>query len=289
VRRATLAINSFLDQLRSTNPTRWDSGRAGGLCVNVGIRALLMLFNATVKRAESKRRNFDSSNAAPEEIVVEAVAVAKPLMEYLSSVSDAEFIERFAVRYGSGGPMDYFYELSQTIWEQDKHFEPEGLSEYIASKDEQRIKDAESTLKFIENRVTEIVINYFKKIHGPHYWNYIGTKEMRVKAYERQQEEPPEKQLELDVYLDFIDKKKIIEKSENWSVFKPYFDIPLQGEKGYAKNLKWMDRLNELRRIVAHPHKRAFKPDDLAFLEWIKKTFEEELLSIQDKDAALAS
>jgi hypothetical protein len=60
---------------------------------------------------------------------------------------------------------------------------------------------------------------------------------------------------------------------------QPYFDIPLPNEKGYAKNLKWMDRLNELRRIVAHPHKRAFKSDDLAFLEWIKKALENKLLS----------
>lgn len=109
-----------------------------------------------------------------------------------------------------------------------------------------------------------------------------------MKAYERQQEDAPEKQLELDAYLDFIDKKKIIEKSENWTAFKPYFDIPLPGEKGYAKNLKWMDRLNELRRIVAHPHKRAFKSDDLAFLEWIKGAFEEKLLSVSNGSASAA-
>ncbi len=142
-------------------------------------------------------------------------------------------------------------------------------------------------MKFIENRVTEIVISYFKKLHGSNYWNYIGTKEMRVKAYERQQEEAPEKQLELDAYLDFIDKKKIIEKNENWNAFKPYFDIPIRGEKGYAKNLKWMDRLNELRRIVAHPHKRSFKSDDLEFLEWIKKAFEEKLLAISTEDSLM--
>jgi len=43
-------------------------------------------------------------------------------------------------------------------------------------------------------------------------------------------------------------------------VFKKYFDLPFPDEKGQSKNLRWMDRLNELRRIVAHPHKRAFKP-----------------------------
>jgi DNA sulfur modification protein DndB len=63
---------------------------------------------------------------------------------------------------------------------------------------------------------------------------------------------------------------------------------PLVGEKGYAKNLKWMDRLNELRRVVAHPHKRAFKQDDLSFLEWIKKAFEDKLLSAENSAALLA-
>jgi hypothetical protein len=41
-----------------------------------------------------------------------------------------------------------------------------------------------------------------------------------------------------------------------------------------------MDRLNELRRIVAHPHKRAFKSEDLEFLEWIRKEFENRLLAV---------
>jgi DGQHR domain-containing protein len=228
--RATEAINQFFGHLRSANPARWDSGRPGGFCVNIGVRAMLLLFYAAIKHSELKRKNFDASNATPEEIVEEAVAVAKPLIEFLSSVPDAEFLERFDVKPGSGGPPEFFYELCRVIWEHDNSFAPQGLAEYIASKDDKRVKEAENTIKFIENRVTEIVIGYFKKIHGNNYWNYVGTKEMRVKSYERQQEYPPEKQLELEVYLDFIDKKKIIEKNENWGVFKAYFDIPLRGD-----------------------------------------------------------
>jgi hypothetical protein len=60
-------------------------------------------------------------------------------------------------------------------------------------------------------------------------------------------------------------------------------------EKGYSKNLKWMDRLNELRRNVAHPHKRAFRSDDLEFLEWIRKAFEEKLLSVDAEQASLVA
>ena len=83
--------------------------------------------------------------------------------------------------------------------------------------------------------------------------------------------------------MDFIDKKKLVEK--NYEAFKTYFDIPLAGEKGYAKNLKWMDKLNELRRIVAHPHKRAFKSEDLEFLEWIRREFERRLLAAGANEA----
>ncbi len=246
---------------------------------------MLLLFHALIRHAAIKQKNFDPNNATVEEIIEEVTAISPPLLEYLRTASDAEFLERFPIRYGSGGPPDYFHELCQTIWEHDKTFSPEGLEEYLASKDDKRIQDAETTIKFIETRATEIVFSYFRKIHGTNYWNYVGTKDMRVKAYERQQEETPEKQLELEAYLDFIDKKRIIEKPENWNVFKLYFDIPLPNEKGYAKNLKWMDRLNELRRIVAHPHRRAFKTEDLGFLEWIRKAFEEKLLAANSTEA----
>jgi len=148
----------------------------------VGIRAALLLFNAAIKHAEAVRRNFEAANATPEEIVEEAVSVTDPLLKFVKSVPDSEFRERFAGRYGSGGPLDYFYELAEIIWEHDKNFEPDGLTEYRASKDDQRIKEAESTIKFIENRITEIIVGYFKKIHGNNYWTYMGTKETRVKA-----------------------------------------------------------------------------------------------------------
>lgn len=254
VRRATEVINHFLERIQSASPNRWAAGRKGGLCVNVGIRALLLLLGATVRHAQAHKRNFDPNNATPQEICDESSSVAKPLIEYFRTVPDADFLERFGEKYGSGGPPEYFFEMAQVILENDETFAPEGLAEYVESKDERRIKEAEDTIKFIENRVTEIVISFFKKLHGTNnYWNYVGTKEMRVKAYERQQEYPPEKQLDPEAYLDFIDKKKIIEKAENWPVFRTYFDIPLPKDKGYSKNLKWMDRLNELRRIIAHP------------------------------------
>ncbi len=278
VKRATEAINLFLARIREANPERWDSGRTGELCTNVGVRALLLLFYALIRHAESVT-HFRPAKANPDEIVDRAMALAAPLTEFLRNIPDQQFLERFSRKYGSGGPPEYFYELAQQIWEKNPNFCPDGLKEYIASKDETRVQEAASSLKYIENRVTEIIVAHFRKLYGDKYWTYMGTADMRVKAYERQQQEPPEKQLDLEAYLDFIDKKKIIEKQDNWGTFKLFFDIPLPNETGQGKHLKWMDKLNELRRVIAHPHKRAFKDEDLELLSWIRARFEEKLLS----------
>jgi len=282
VKRAADGIGLFLEHIRGANPARWDSGRTGGICVNAGLRALFLLFSSLIEFARRNKRNFDPENATSTEIAEEAATLASPLLEYLRSLPDEEFAERFGRKYGSGGPLEYFYELSEIIHETDPKYAPDGLEEYIKLKDDSRIHAGEETIKFIEGRVTEIIVSYFRKLHGNNYWNYMGTKDMRVQSYERQQEVAPEEQLDLEAYLDFIDKKRIIEKPEHWSSFKRYFDIPLPGDKGYAKNLKWMDRLNELRRVVAHSYKRSFKPDDLEFLEWIRSAFEERLLTADE-------
>src|SRR5262249_29201655 len=144
VKRATHVLNLFFEEIRSTNQQRWDVGRQGGLCVNVGIRALLLLLHALIKHAQSKRKNFDPSNAKPEEIVEQALAIAKPVLEFLKNVTDVDFLERFSGKYGSGGPVEYFYELCSLLWQQDNTFSPEGLEQYITAKDSTRIKEAEA-------------------------------------------------------------------------------------------------------------------------------------------------
>jgi hypothetical protein len=53
-------------------------------------------------------------------------------------------------------------------------------------------------------------------------------------------------------------------------LFKAVFDIPEMGEKGRSKNLLWMGKINELRRISAHPtESRSYKVDDFEYLAYI--------------------
>lgn len=91
-------------------------------------------------------------------------------------------------------------------------------------------------------------------------------------------------------YLDFIDLKKIVEAKDRWTSFKEILDISEPGMKGLAKNTVWMERINELRRISAHPAAgRNYKAEDFGFIDYVYTTLKNRLAvrdSSQETDSA---
>jgi hypothetical protein len=89
---------------------------------------------------------------------------------------------------------------------------------------------------------------------------------IRKKCAERQEEEKNE--FPKEAYLDLTDIKQILR--DNWEVFERSLrSAGFTGSKDKA--LKWMDRVNKLRRMSAHPVKQHVadfhpSPDDLRFL-----------------------
>jgi len=107
------------------------------------------------------------------------------------------------------------------------------------------------------------------------YWHKgVIDKKIKARAYEKSLDDDDEDRLSLENYLDFIEYKKIVEHKVHWSLFKSVFDIPEPGEKGYSKNVRWMDRISELRRIPAHPtEKRHYKVEDFDYIDFIYEEF----------------
>ncbi len=95
--------------------------------------------------------------------------------------------------------------------------------------------------------------------------------QIRKKCAERQEEEKNE--LLKEAYLDLTDIKQILR--DNWEVFEQSFrSVGFTGSKDRA--LDWMDRLNRLRRMSAHPGKQEvtgfhLSPEDLRFLREIEQ------------------
>ncbi len=83
------------------------------------------------------------------------------------------------------------------------------------------------------------------------WWANGVPLEIRQECAKRQEEESHRK-LQKEAYLDLIDLKKIIYR--NWRFFQSYF-VAIGEKRGKDGALGWIDKLNEIRRFLAHPLK----------------------------------
>ncbi len=112
---------------------------------------------------------------------------------------------------------------------------------------------------------------------GEKAWWEQGIESQKAKrnAYERFLEGSKDnKKLPKEAYLDLLDYKDIVKQKNNWANFSPVFNIPLPGEKGKTYYLDWLDQLNKLRRVAAHPTGvRGYDESDYEFIKFIKYEF----------------
>jgi hypothetical protein len=102
----------------------------------------------------------------------------------------------------------------------------------------------------IEINLADFVFGILKKAHTD-WWTEFVPLPVRQKCAQRQEEE--NNRLPKEAYFDLIDLKTVMHK--NWSLFEQHFRNA-KCEGGKDKSLAWMDKLNELRRLVGHPLKK---------------------------------
>ncbi|MBI2472262.1 MAG: DGQHR domain-containing protein [Planctomycetes bacterium] len=271
--RARSALNHYFGQLRNANLTEWESGRDGFLCTNVAVQAYIMLLGALVKYWEANTAT-DAREMGVEDMMLEIEEYLKPVTDFLESSNTAQIKSAFQVPFGSGGPPEYYYRLCKIIKDKYADFQPEGMERWEEEQSEERIQDADFKLKIIVSEIRKYIFDLFRVVHGEArgaYWDKgVIDKALKAEAYKRSLDYDVEERLPLETYLEVVEMKKIVENKQNWAYFKKVFNIPEPGEKGLAKNLKWMDRINELRRIPAHPAKeRHYKVEDFQYIDFI--------------------
>lgn len=271
--RARSAICQYFGLIRNANLTEWENGRDGYLCTNVAVQAYIMLLGALVKYWEANTA-ADAREMAIEDMMLEIEEYLKPIVDFLESSTSAQIKTAFQVPFGSGGPPEYYYRLCRMIKTKYSDFQPEGMEQWEEEQSEERIQEAESKLKDIVSEMRKYIFDVFRVIHGEDkgaYWEKgVTDKTLKADAYKRSLDYDVEERLPLETYLEVVEMKKIVEHRQNWPLFKTVFNIPEPGDKGLAKNLKWMDRINELRRIPAHPaRERHYKVEDFQYIDFI--------------------
>lgn len=275
--RARGTLNSYFQFLVSANPGQWEAGRKGHLCTNVSVQAYLQLLSAVISYMESNK-GLTARELEPNELIAEIEEYMDPVLSWLASASAVQMEKQFKVQFGSGGPREYFFRLCQMIRARFSDFSPEGMDEWTEEQSEELVAEADRKLKELNIHVQKTIFNTFKQKYGKTgdiYWNKgVTDKKIKTRAYEKSLDDDDEDRLPLENYLDFIEYKKIVENKTHWPLFKPIFDIPEPGEKGYSKNVRWMERINELRRIPAHAtEKRHYKTSDFDYIDFIYEEF----------------
>jgi DGQHR domain-containing protein len=274
VERGREVINHFLSRIRDANFKIWDAGRLGYISTNTGIQAYLYLLSALIEHIELKRK-LDAKELSVEDLVLELDDFSYPIFDFIKSQNIQKMESQFKVQFGSGGPREYFFRLCKIIKEKIPEFNPSGMSQWEEESSEDRISTADRKLKEINIVVQLSLFDRLKQEFGEGYWEKgVSDKDMKSKAYRKSLDDEPSP-LALENYLDFIEYKKIVEKKEVWPLFKPVFNIPEPGEKETARNLSWMDKINELRRIPAHATaQRTYKIEDFDYIDYVHTQLE---------------
>ena len=275
--RAQSVLGKLLDQLAEANSRQWEAGKSGHLCINIALQAYFQFFGSLIAYMESVT-GLSARELEPLALVSELDDYLAPVIGFLKGASDVEMAESFTVKYGSGGPREYYFRLCRLVQEEHPAFVPDGLVDWMESRSVERVAEADRKLKELYVLVQKTIFDRFKRLYGLEkdaYWNRgVVDKGIKAKAYTKSLDYEGDDLLALENYLDFIEYKKIVENKEHWPLFKPVFDIPEPGERGLSKNLKWMERVNELRRVSAHAtENRSYKVDDFDYIDRVYEEF----------------
>ena len=271
--RAQSVLNSYFESLADANPGLWELGRGGFLCTNVALQGHLLLLASVIAHMEAKKR-MAARELEPLELAAETEEYLAPVLDWLRSATVDTMAQAFRVPFGSGGMSQYHFRLCRRVRGAFPDFEPDGFPDWLESQSEERVAKADRQIKELNVLVQKHIFDTFKRVYGTErdaYWNKgVLDKGIKSKAYETSLDDDDDVRLPLENYLDFIEYKKIVENKVHWPLFKPVFDIPERGDKGRAKNLIWMERINELRRIPAHAtESRSYRLEDFDYLDYI--------------------
>lgn len=273
--RAQKVLNAYFRQISEAAMPRWELGRPGKLCTNESVQALTLLLAEIVRFADAElskplRQHGESS-------IIEVVSnYLEPLLDFLAA-DGPEVDSLLSVQFGSGGPKELLLRFARVIKKSFPTFEPHGYEDWLQTQSQELRRTADEQVQQINIIALRHIFTVFRLKYGEvksAYWEKgVQSKDVKAKAYAKSLDTEPDARLPIETYIDFIDLKKIVEARDGWTLFKGVFDIPLNGVKGQAKNLEWMDRVNELRRISAHAADgRNYKTEDFALLEEVYET-----------------
>jgi len=275
--RVVELLSWYFEKVEKLNENRWDNGKSGYLCSNFGVYGHVRLLGELV-RFSAREDNFDPIEAELDELFNSIQGYVKPVWDFIETANDDAFADRFKVPFGSGGQAQYFFRLVDLVRSQTPGFAPEGYEEFIQTVSDESVRQANDDVLWIQKIVPEYVMSELANKYGDQFFELGVPKEIQKACQSKRIDDSVEEQLPVEHYLDWLQIRKIVEQRDIRDLFKDTLSIQMDDEKkGRHMYVAWFDRVNEIRRVSAHPAGRQYRDEDIAFLRTVVETLSTQL------------
>ena len=271
-------MSSYFSLFWVASPERWDAGKEGVFARNIGVAGLIQLLSDLIYH-QQKSTDEDPRLKEPEELVDDIRPIVAPLLTYYAEADLGELQNRFKTQFGTQGPKEFQRKARFLIHEANPDFLPPGLGLQLKEFSAARTDAGDKLSRLLQQRVLSQVTERLKKHYGDSS-DYLVDAGLPADDYgelaKRQQEHRKKynEKLPLETFIDFIKWKQIVQKPDNWPLVKDVvaFNLEAKGNPNRKELTSWFDKMNDIRRIPAHPFGRErYSDDEIDVLKFLYK------------------
>ncbi len=255
LKRTIQVVNGWFGFIRDAVPDWWGlgAGEGGGLSMNDGVSVCMGVLRAAFQFLSDKK-HIKLFHLSDGELIEKLGPYGKALGEHLACCSSDQRKEFRTGARGNQGLTFTRRKCEKALHDRFPDFEPEGLLEDLKLEAAKTKEQAFKLIGSLEQKLQEFIIKTLKLEYGDNDadpWWFSGVPvQIRTKASGRLEEEQGKGKREH--YLDLVDFRVIT--LNNWTLFQETLAFGKSGSK--EKRTEWMQKLNEMRKVVMHPAKQ---------------------------------
>ena len=264
--RLVSLLELHMDTVREANPDRWEAGRPGALCSNLGVGSQIRLLSEAISFV-AYRDNIKPSAEEISDLYQRVRPLLKRMFDFVNQEQDEQFKQRFTVIFGSSGYHEYFFKLYDIVASDLPGHEPEGYFDFLATTTQDLTDLADRQVKWIQAVVPTHVKEQCRAKFGENYFEEVIPKDIQKTCQTKRIDDESADRLAVEDYLDWIQLAKVCAVNGIKKELKPALSIRLPNDpNGSDFYRSWFEALNRIRRIAAHPAGRSYKTADIEVL-----------------------
>lgn len=264
--KALSVLSDCLGMFSTELKDHWNLGDGAGgyLCTNNGIRALFHVIKDITENI-SKEEDKDLCQVNANKTSAAIRPYLKCLIDYFKSASNQEIKAFRQIGSSLTAVRQQAYGMDEKIHQSIDRFNPPGLEDYMASRDQAGTEEATNKVTKLHRMLSDYVIRTLKDHYGTEgkvWWVKGIPVTIRTKCTtmweEKGRKGKEEENLNLIHYVRIC--------MNNWELVKDVISLGSRNNNKKA-GTQWIKNLNDIRQITAHPERGRLNAEQVDFLD----------------------